>query len=156
HNLRAKRTKTAKMLITEKILGDIGGWQAMKSARLLVAAQAVEQAAREGDHFRGWVREGKRKFAASLTVQGPTKADARCSCGDAQRGLVCAHAIAVALAALSSPVATTTASQDRSVDVARIEKSAAKPAAKPAPKGRFEVFLPSRRLEMLREGRGQL
>ncbi|HEY2574256.1 MAG TPA: SNF2-related protein, partial [Verrucomicrobiaceae bacterium] len=141
------------MLITEKILGDIAGWQAMKAARRLVAAQAVEQSAREGDVFRGLVREGKRKFAASLTVQGPTKADARCACADAQHGLVCAHAIAVALATLSSPAP---ASSEGSTGTPKIEPPQAPEATKPLPRGKFDIFIPGRRLPALREGRGQL
>lgn len=142
------------MLITEKLLGDLGGWQVMKAARALVAVPAVEQAAREGDVFRGLVREGKRKFAATLTVQGPTKAEARCSCADAQRGLVCAHAIAVALAALPSTAAS--AASNPPSATAGTQSPAAPVTHQPVPHGRFDVFIPASRIEAMREGRGQL
>lgn len=137
------------MLITEKILGDIGGWQAMKAARALVGADAVERSERVGESFRGLVREGKRKFAATLAVQGPTKAECRCSCADAQRGLVCTHAIAVALAALqprATPAATASSTQLAPVS----------PAPASPPPGCFDVFIPAQRLGALRDGRGSL
>jgi len=147
------------MLITEKILGDIAGWQAMKAARLIVAENAVEQFEREGDSFRGLVREGKRRFAARLTVQGPTKAECRCSCSDAQRGLVCAHAIALGLAALR-PAETASTTREAGSSISRAADSAtASPAPasrKALPRGTFDVFLPAQRLDAMREGRGHL
>ncbi|MCE9519500.1 MAG: SNF2 helicase associated domain-containing protein [Verrucomicrobia bacterium] len=138
------------MLITEKILSDTSGWQVMKAARALLAANAVEQTERAGDVFRGLVREGKRKYATTLTMQGPTKADCRCSCSEAQRGLVCAHAIVVALATLQP--ATTPATTRPSEPV----KIAAPALSKQVPVGRFDIFIPAQRIESLSEGRGQL
>ncbi len=132
------------MLITEKTLGDLGGWQAMKSARERVMLGTVENSAREGDVFRGVVREGKRKFAVSLDVQGPTKAECRCSCVDAQaRGLVCAHALAVALTELQK-------GQTPSVMPKPIESKVASPRAvssKPVRPGKFDVWIPSEKIE---------
>jgi hypothetical protein len=147
------------MLITEKILGDIGGWQAMKAARLMVAADAVEQTERAGDSFRGLVREGKRKFAAALTVQGPTKADCRCSCADAQRGLVCAHAMAVALAALQPAARPGPGGGTASSGIAPAAapgNSRATPPAKAPPRGTFDVFIPAQRMPAMAGGRGTL
>lgn len=147
------------MLITEKVLGDIGGWQAMKAARLFVAGNAVEQAERVGDGFRGLVREGKRRFSARLTVQGPTKAECRCSCHDAERGMICAHAIAVALAAMQTlerggagrmPFESVRSGDECPVD------SPAPASEKSAAPGRFDVFIPAQRLEVMVDGRGRL
>ncbi len=128
------------MLITEKTLGDLGGWQAMKSARERVMLGTVENSSREGDVFRGVVREGKRKFAVSLAVQGPTKAECRCSCVDAQaRGLVCAHALAVALAELQK-VSGAASPRDSVVRLVSIP-------TKPARPGKFDVWIPSEKID---------
>ena len=110
-----------------------------------------------GTAFRGLVREGKRKFATTLTVQGPTKADCRCSCSEAQRGLVCAHAIAVALAALQ-PAATASRSHADAVRQLHpdVRGAPARGLGQTAPRGKFDVFIPAQRIETMSEGRGQL
>ncbi len=147
------------MLITEKILGDIGGWQVMKAARGLLVANVVEKTERAGDDFRGLVREGKRKYAVTLTVQGPTKAECRCSCSEAQRGLVCAHAIAVALVSISSSRREEAQIIRPSANEIARSHHPAKKSEPPhvgcyeVPPGRFDVFIPAQRMEsMIGEG----
>src|SRR5215207_7130182 len=88
------------MEVTEKWLGDIGGWQAMKAAREFVRVNAVAEVVHEGRTYRGLVGSGARKYRATLIAGEGNNADARCGCPDGQRGLVCAHALAVALAAI--------------------------------------------------------
>lgn len=162
------------MFITEKTLGDLAGWQALKAAKSFVTARAVDEARREGDVFRATVREGRRKYAVTLQVQGPARAEARCSCPEAQRGLICAHAVAAALATLvpdetgpssSAPPAPAERTSGRAGDAN--QGSVATPArpASPAPgtshgppPGSIDVFIPAQRIGALASGagRGQL
>ncbi|MDB6075313.1 MAG: hypothetical protein JWO89_2953, partial [Verrucomicrobiaceae bacterium] len=46
------------MEITEKWLGDIGGWQAMKTSSHLADSNAVVNAKAEGEAVRGLVNQG--------------------------------------------------------------------------------------------------
>jgi len=91
------------MEITEKWLGDIGGWQAMKAAREYVRLNSVSGAVREGNVFTGLVGSGQRAFKATLVVNDRSRVDCKCGCPDARRGLICAHGLAVALAVISPP-----------------------------------------------------
>lgn len=93
------------MHVTEKWLGEIGGWQAMKLARELVRTGSVAEVVCESRTFRGLVGSGQRKFRATLTVGQGSNAESKCACPDGQRGVVCAHALAVALASISPPPA---------------------------------------------------
>lgn len=91
------------MHVTEKWLGEIGGWQALKAAREWVRVGAVTAPVQEGSTFRGLVGSGQRKFRATLTVGQGSHAESKCACPDGQRGLICSHALAVALAVISPP-----------------------------------------------------
>src|SRR4029079_12932598 len=97
--------------VTEQWLGEIGGWQAMKAARELVRLGSVTEVTAEGRTYRGLVGSGARKFRATLVAGEGRNADAKCGCPDAQRGLVCAHALAVALAAIAPPSPATAATR---------------------------------------------
>lgn len=88
-------------MVTESWLSEIGGWQAMKSAREYLRVGAVAEISQEGRTFRGLVGSGQRKFRATLIAGEGKNAEVKCACPDAQRGLVCSHALAVALAAIS-------------------------------------------------------
>lgn len=89
------------MEVTEKWLGDIGGWQAMKAAREYVRTGQVANATRDGIIFKGDVGLGQRSLRATLIAAGGMKTEAKCGCADARRGLICSHAIAVALSIIS-------------------------------------------------------
>lgn len=89
------------MEVTEKWLGDIGGWQAMKAAREYVRTGQVANATRDGIIFKGDVGLGQRALRATLVAAGGMRTEAKCACADARRGLICSHAIAVALSIIS-------------------------------------------------------
>jgi superfamily II DNA or RNA helicase len=89
------------MEVTEKWLSDIGGWQAMKAAREYVRTGQVANATRDGIIFRGDVGSGQRALRSTLIAAGGMKTEAKCGCNDARRGLICSHAIAVALSIIS-------------------------------------------------------
>jgi superfamily II DNA or RNA helicase len=135
------------MEITESWLAQIGGWQAIKAARSLVAGGHVVVSQNEGGLIRGTAGAGKMKFACGLRIRSRSDVDNLCTCPTARRsGMMCEHSLAVALATL--------------------QKTAAKPAAQveaPAPplveapkiatiRGQYTLFLP----ETLREPLGVL
>jgi superfamily II DNA or RNA helicase len=87
------------MEITEKWLGDIGGWAVMKSARSLVdAGLAVVTSSADGI-IRGTAGSGKMKFTTGLRIRTSSDVENLCTCPHARRsGMMCEHALAVALA----------------------------------------------------------
>lgn len=96
---RASRQK--EMDITEKWLGEIGGWQAMKAARALLAAGGVEVTEASPGLVRGRVGQGKHRVSTGLRARARTDVDNLCTCSLARReGRICEHALAVALASL--------------------------------------------------------
>ncbi len=86
------------MEITEKWLGEIGGWQAMKAARSLVDAGLVSVQSAEAGKIRGLAGHGKMKFASGLVIRSAKDVDNLCTCPSARRGLICEHSLAVVLA----------------------------------------------------------
>lgn len=135
------------MEITEKWLGEIGGWAAMKAARALVAAGAVSDVSREGDIVRGMAGSGKNRVRAGLRVRSRTDVENLCGCAAARsRGLMCEHSLAVALMSIAAGQAP------GSAGATMINQTTALPAAAAAavagmPKGRFSVFLPNELLD---------
>lgn len=89
------------MEITESWLAQIGGWQAIKAARSLVAGGHVAVSQNEGGLIRGTAGAGKMKFASGLRIRSRSDVDNLCTCPTARRsGMICEHSLAVALATL--------------------------------------------------------
>lgn len=97
---------------TEETVRKAASWQAFKEGKSLFDGGAVLDAKAGQSGWQGAVRAGKRPIRVSVTVKSATDLDTRCSCAMNQSsGAVCAHAVAVALAALAgnarqSPAAT--------------------------------------------------
>src|SRR5689334_8879359 len=96
--------------LSERLLNDAGGWQAMKAARGLQGAGRVSEATYEAPVLRGLVREGNTQYRAGLRIGSKTDIENLCGCRDSkQRGLICAHSLAVGLEVLkptpAAPVA---------------------------------------------------
>jgi superfamily II DNA or RNA helicase len=85
------------MEITEKWLGEIGGWQVMKAARGLLDAGLVSLNSSDEGKIRGLAGHGKMKFACGLSIRSSRDVDNLCTCPSARRGLICEHSIAVLL-----------------------------------------------------------
>lgn len=101
------------MEITEKWLGEIGGWQAMKAARMLVSAGRVQVTERTSNVIRGYVGGEKSRLNSGLLVRARSDVENLCTCAVARRtGQICEHSLAVGLASLAS------------ADVPRVEGSA--------------------------------
>lgn len=137
------------MEITESWLAQIGGWQAIKAARSLVAAGHVAVAQNEGGLIRGTAGAGKVKFACGLRIRSRSDVDNLCTCPMARRsGMMCEHSLAVALATLQKVAPPSQTGQSS-------QPSPPKPPE--APKiltipGQYSIFLP----EVLREPLGVL
>ena len=90
--------------LTEKLLVDAGGWQAIKEARQLVAAGRVRGARYEPPELLGHVRGGETLFRSGLRIVSKTDIVNTCTCPDSRRsGRICAHSLAVGLSVLAPP-----------------------------------------------------
>ncbi len=86
------------MQLSEGLLAKLAGWEAMKQARGLSAAGAVSDSQWERPVLRGTVREGSATYAAGLIIKSESDAENLCACrASRQRGIICAHSIAVGL-----------------------------------------------------------
>lgn len=91
------------MEITEKWLGEIGGWAAMKAARSVLAAGNVEVTEKSPTLIRGLVGNGKSRMASGLRIRSKSDVENLCTCVVARRtGNICDHALAVGLASLQN------------------------------------------------------
>ncbi|TDU73200.1 helicase-like protein [Prosthecobacter fusiformis] len=138
------------MEFTEKWLGEIGGWQAMKAARGLVDAGLVELQTAEATLVRGLAGSGKMKFSCGLRIKTRSDVDNLCTCPAARRGMICEHSIAVALMHISPASRSATPSRTRDDPRKPSQAPAPAPVVAPSPAsrrplrvpGRYTLFLP--------------
>ncbi|HEX8680289.1 MAG TPA: SNF2-related protein [Chthoniobacterales bacterium] len=89
--------------ITQKLLANAGGWQAMKQAQQLQAAGRVVDANYEPPLLSGTVREGNRNLRSGLRIKSESDVENLCTCRESREwGKICPHAIAVGLAYVAS------------------------------------------------------
>ena len=89
------------MKLNERWLMEIGGWQAMKTARSLWQAGAVTEFDYADGLLKGIVRSGGKALACGLRIIGRTDVENLCSCYLARRdGRICEHSIAVGIACI--------------------------------------------------------
>jgi superfamily II DNA or RNA helicase len=140
------------MEITEKWLGDIGGWQVMKAARGLADAGMASVTSAEAGLVRGVAGAGKMKFTTGLRIRSSSDVENLCTCPHARRsGQICEHALAVALMQVRSkalPIRTEArlgtvvpASVGGSTDPAKARTPNPTLGTASVP-GRFSIFLP--------------
>jgi superfamily II DNA or RNA helicase len=107
--------------LTEDLLIKAAGWPVFKEARGLHAAGWVQSAEWAPPLLRGTGSIGGKTRSAGLRILGPTDVENLCSCPEARRGLICAHAVAVGLQVLRPAVA-------------KIEQISAPPSSSPPAK----------------------
>jgi superfamily II DNA or RNA helicase len=91
--------------ITEKLLLNAGGWQAMKPARELLKSGRVSEAKYEPPLLSGYVREGAKNYRSGLRIKSAVDVENLCSCWESRSaGKICAHSVAVGLGYLTPPV----------------------------------------------------
>jgi superfamily II DNA or RNA helicase len=96
--------------ITEKLLLNAGGWQAMKPARELLKSGRVSEAKYEPPLLSGYVREGAKNYRSGLRIKSAIDVENLCSCWESRSaGKICAHSVAVGLGYLNPSVAAVAA-----------------------------------------------
>ncbi|MCB1226844.1 MAG: hypothetical protein KDK99_13595, partial [Verrucomicrobiales bacterium] len=134
------------MEISEKWLGEIGGWQALKAARGLLAAGAVTEIQRSDDLLRGLVGSGRSRVTAGLRIRSRTDVENLCTCPLARRtGQICDHSLAVGLASLQPTGPAAAAPSPAAARPAAARDGASTPPSPLQPatsRGRFSIFLP--------------
>ena len=90
--------------LTNNLLAEIGGWPALKEARVLVERGRVRDARREGDVVRARIQGNEKVYDAQITLADRVaNVEVRCTCAESRRtGRVCAHSLAAGLALLGS------------------------------------------------------
>ena len=84
--------------ITEAFLAKIAGWEAIKSARALVASNKVLSSNWTPPLLKGVVSEGSTSYRAGLVIKDAVNVDNVCSCRASRAsGMICAHSVAVGL-----------------------------------------------------------
>jgi superfamily II DNA or RNA helicase len=92
--------------ITEKLLLNAGGWQAMKPARELLKSGRVSEAKYEPPLLSGYVREGAKNYRSGLRIKSALDVENLCSCWQSRSaGKICAHSVAVGLGYLNPATA---------------------------------------------------
>src|SRR3954468_15457061 len=111
NRLNARRCSPVSSIpITEKLLLNAGGWQAMKPARELLKGGRVSEAKYEPPLLSGDVREGAKNYRSGLRIKSPADVENLCSCWESRSaGKICAHSVAVGLGFLNPPAVLATA-----------------------------------------------
>src|SRR5437667_3860667 len=92
--------------ITETLLLNAGGWQAMKPARELLKSGRVSETKYEPPLLSGYVREGAKNYRSGLRIKSAIDVENLCSCWESRSaGKICAHSVAVGLGYLNPPAA---------------------------------------------------
>jgi superfamily II DNA or RNA helicase len=94
--------------LSTNLLVELGGWPALKEARVLVAQGRVTDARREGEVICASVRGAEKIYEPRIVLaERVAKVEVRCTCAESRRsGRVCAHALAAGLALLQPATAS--------------------------------------------------
>ncbi len=93
--------------LSETLLAKLAGWEAMKSARSMLTSGRVLSSSWHANELRGVVQQGSSSIKSGLIIRSGSDADNLCPCRESrERGMICAHAIAVGLHVLKPPVAS--------------------------------------------------
>ncbi len=93
---------SAPVQLTEKLLINAGGWEAIRHARALRDMGKVSGAQWSPPMLQGFVREGERELRSGLKILGPSNVENICTCRPAREyGVICAHSLAVGLSVLA-------------------------------------------------------
>lgn len=111
--------------LSSALLAEMAGWEAMKQARGIVAAGRVLSSEYQPPVLRGSVQAGESTFRSGLVIKSKLDVENLCPCRESrQRGIICAHSVAVGLHYLQQQVAPE--------GVASAPKPQTAPAAPPA------------------------
>ena len=120
--------------LTEKILMEAGGWEAMKEARAMYEAGKVTEATYEPPVLAGRVRGADAEFRAGLRVRSRTDMENTCTCPvSRRRGLICAHSLAVGVALIRGLKNAEAVAGDAAKGVASVASETAEGGGKTPP-----------------------
>ncbi|MBI5385764.1 MAG: SNF2 helicase associated domain-containing protein [Verrucomicrobia bacterium] len=132
--------------LTETLLAQIAGWDAVKSARSLLAGDKVLSSNWTPPLLKGVVQEGSTSYRAGLVLKSERDIENICTCRQSREwGAICAHSVAVGLRVIKGAAAAT-ASVTNETAVAPL---GAKPASSPRPPAT------GKRLERAMSGAGE-
>jgi superfamily II DNA or RNA helicase len=98
-----------KIELNDMLFAKLAGWQVVKQARAIVAAGRVLDSTWESPFLTGMVQEGTVCYRAGLKVKSQSDAENLCTCRDSrQRGMVCAHSIALGIHFIGSKTTAST------------------------------------------------
>ena len=104
---RLNTRRVSEIELTEKLLSNAGGWQAMKEARGILKAGRVLAAEWNPPNLLGEVQGGNGVLKSGLIIEGEIDIENICSCMENRRwGRICGHSIAVGLRILHPPEET--------------------------------------------------
>src|SRR5437016_6182785 len=84
--------------LSEAFFAKIAGWEAMKQARGLLAADHVLSSNWTAPVLKGVVQEGSTSYRAGLVIKDQINIENLCGCRPSREwGTICAHSVAVGL-----------------------------------------------------------
>ena len=87
--------------LSERLLSDAGGWQALKQARSIHELGRVANASYVPPLLEGRVKEGETEYRSGLKITSKSNIENLCGCRSSrQYGTICAHSLAVGLEVL--------------------------------------------------------
>ncbi len=94
------------VVLTEKLLAGLAGWEVVKQARAIVAENRVLSSNWQAPVLRGVVQSGSTSYRAGLVIRRENDAENLCTCRSSREwGTLCAHSVAIGIHALRpSPV----------------------------------------------------
>jgi superfamily II DNA or RNA helicase len=101
----------ADVILSDKLLAGLAGWEVVKQARTIVAEDRVLSSSWEPPLLRGVVQSGPTSYRAGLVIRRENDAENLCTCRQSREwGTLCPHSIAVGLHALKPPTPPPSAS----------------------------------------------
>ena len=92
----------APVQLTEKLLINAGGWDAIRHARALRDTGRVSGAHWSAPMLQGFVREGEKELRSGLKILSASNVENICTCRVSREyGTICAHSLAVGLAVVA-------------------------------------------------------
>lgn len=153
------------MELNDALFAKLAGWEAVKQARTLLVGNRVLSSEWQPPTLKGTVQEGSTTLRAGLVIRSASDADNLCPCRDSrQRGLICAHSVAVGLHYVKgqTPVPQTTDKKPVKSEPAKVVPKASSKAIQRAAIGErgepLEIFaiLPPNFAEAATKGRVML
>src|SRR5438270_2982457 len=94
--------------LSEAFFAKVAGWEAMKLARSLIAAEKVLSSNWTPPVLKGVVQEGSISYRAGLVIKDHINIENLCGCRSSRQwGTICAHSVAVGLHHLKRVAAET-------------------------------------------------